>query len=206
MEKFGFTAQQQFTPLSKLSGGEKRRLHLLSILFLNPNFLVLDEPTNDLDLQTLRTLEEFLQDFPGCIIIVSHDRYFMDRLVDHIFAFEGNGEIKDFPGNYTQYRTWKQLEENRPRASVPATNSNEKIKSKNTNGVNPKFTFKEKNEFEQLEKEIPALEKEKKLLEVKMNNGTLDFEKLQAAAERVSEIIVLLDKKEMRWLELSEKV
>ena len=206
MEKFGFTAQQQFTPLSKLSGGEKRRLHLLSILFRNPNFLVLDEPTNDLDLQTLRTLEEFLQDFPGCIIIVSHDRYFMDRLVDHIFAFEGNGEIKDFPGNYSQYRTWKLLEENRPKPSVAVTNNNEKIKSKNTNGTNPKFTFKEKNEFEQLEKEIPALEKEKKLLEVKMNNGTLDFEKLQAAAERVSEIIVLLDKKEMRWLELSEKV
>ena len=206
MEKFGFTAQQQFTPLSKLSGGEKRRLHLLSILFRNPNFLVLDEPTNDLDLQTLRTLEEFLQDFPGCIIIVSHDRYFMDRLVDHIFAFEGNGEIKDFPGNYSQYRTWKLLEENRPKTSVAVTNNNEKIKSKNTNGANPKFTFKEKNEFEQLEKEIPALEKEKKLLEVKMNNGTLDFEKLQAAAERVSEIIVLLDKKEMRWLELSEKV
>ncbi len=205
MEKFGFTAQQQFTPLSKLSGGEKRRLHLLSILFRNPNFLVLDEPTNDLDLQTLRTLEEFLQDFPGCIIIVSHDRYFMDRLVDHIFAFEGNGEIKDFPGNYSQYRTWKLLEENRPKPSVAVTNNNEKIKSKNTNSANPKFTFKEKNEFEQLEREIPALEKEKKLLEVKMNNGTLDFEKLQATAERVSEIIVLLDKKEMRWLELSEK-
>ncbi len=206
MEKFGFTAQQQFTPLSKLSGGEKRRLHLLSILFRNPNFLVLDEPTNDLDLQTLRTLEEFLQDFPGCIIIVSHDRYFMDRLVDHIFAFEGNGEIKDFPGNYSQYRTWKLLEENQPKTSVATTNNNEKIKPKNINGANPKFTFKEKNEFEQLEKEIPALEKEKKLLEVKMNNGTLDFEKLQAAAERVSEIIVLLDKKEMRWLELSEKI
>ena len=117
MEKFGFTAQQQFTPLSKLSGGEKRRLHLLSILFRNPNFLVLDEPTNDLDLQTLRTLEEFLQEFPGCLIIVSHDRYFMDRLVDHLFAFEGNGEIKDFPGNYTRYRIWKQLEENKPQAS-----------------------------------------------------------------------------------------
>ncbi len=117
MEKFGFTAQQQFTPLSKLSGGEKRRLHLLSILFRNPNFLVLDEPTNDLDLQTLRTLEEFLKDFPGCILIVSHDRYFMDRLVDHLFAFEGNGEIKDFPGNYTQYRLWKQLEENQPQTA-----------------------------------------------------------------------------------------
>ena len=104
MEKFGFTAEQQYTPLSKLSGGEKRRLHLLSVLFVNPNFLILDEPTNDLDLQTLRTLEEFLLDYPGCILIVSHDRYFMDRMVDHLFAFEGNGVIKDFPGNYTQYR------------------------------------------------------------------------------------------------------
>jgi ATP-binding cassette subfamily F protein uup len=104
MEKFGFNAEQQYTPLSKLSGGEKRRLHLLSVLFLNPNFLILDEPTNDLDLQTLRTLEEFLFDYPGCILIVSHDRYFMDRLVDHLFAFEGDGVIRDFPGNYSQYR------------------------------------------------------------------------------------------------------
>ena len=207
MEKFGFTAQQQFTPLSKLSGGEKRRLHLLSILFRNPNFLVLDEPTNDLDLQTLRTLEEFLQDFPGCILIVSHDRYFMDRLVDHLFAFEGNGEIKDFPGNYTQYRIWKQLEENKPQTNEPITqNNSEKGKDKTGNALNNKFTFKEKHEFELLEKEISALEKEKELLEVKMNNGSLDFEKLRKAAERINEIIVLLDKKEMRWLELSEKV
>jgi len=212
MEKFGFTAQQQFTPLSKLSGGEKRRLHLLSILFRNPNFLVLDEPTNDLDLQTLRTLEEFLQDFPGCIIIVSHDRYFMDRLVDHLFAFEGNGEIKDFPGNYTQYRIWKQLEENKPQISKnneQQAMGNEKQHTPLSQGVQAvpikKLSFKEKNEFEALEKEIPALEKEKKLLEVKMNNGAMSFEKLQEMAERVNEIIVLLDKKEMRWLELSER-
>jgi ABC transport system ATP-binding/permease protein len=212
MEKFGFTVQQQFTPLSKLSGGEKRRLHLLSILFCNPNFLVLDEPTNDLDLQTLRTLEEFLQDFPGCIIIVSHDRYFMDRLVDHLFAFEGNGEIKDFPGNYTQYRMWKQLEENKPQTSKSNGQwamDNEKQKTRSGQAIqavaNKKLSFKEKNEFEILEKEIPALEKEKKLLEVKMNNGAMDFEKLQEAAERINQIIVLLDKKEMRWLELSER-
>ena len=213
MEKFGFTAQQQFTPLSKLSGGEKRRLHLLSILFLNPNFLVLDEPTNDLDLQTLRTLEEFLQDFPGCILIVSHDRYFMNRLVDHLFAFEGNGEIKDFPGNYTQYRTWKQVEENKLQSSKSngqSATGNEKQKNNsdqiNQEVTNKKLSFKEKAEFELLEKEIPALEKEKKLLEVKMNNGAMNFEKLQEAAERVNQIIVLLDKKEMRWLQLSEKV
>jgi len=204
MEKFGFTAQQQFTPLSKLSGGEKRRLHLLSILFRNPNFLVLDEPTNDLDLQTLRTLEEFLQDFPGCILIVSHDRYFMDRLVDHLFAFEGNGTIKDFPGNYSQYRTWKQLEENKPKEESPR--ETEKVKMKKEGGVAPKFTFKEKQEFELLGKEIPALETEKELLQVKMNNGSLSFDKLQVTAERISDIIVLLDQKETRWLELSEKV
>jgi ATP-binding cassette subfamily F protein uup len=209
MEKFGFTAQQQFTPLSKLSGGEKRRLHLLSILFKNPNFLVLDEPTNDLDLQTLRTLEEFLQDFPGCILIVSHDRYFMDRLVDHLFAFEGNGEIKDFPGNYSQYRMWKQLEENKPVKAEIGKQKTESEISKTENAkpkVDSKLSFKEKTEFEKLEKEIPDLEKEKQLLEVKLNNGASDFEKLQEISEKISDIILLLDKKELRWLELSEKM
>ena len=209
MEKFGFTAQQQFTPLSKLSGGEKRRLHLLSILFKNPNFLVLDEPTNDLDLQTLRTLEEFLQDFPGCILIVSHDRYFMDRLVGHLFAFEGNGEIKDFPGNYSQYRMWKQLEENKPAKAeskmLKAESEMPKAESSKPKAEG-KLSFKEKTEFEKLEKEIPDLENEKKLLEVKLNNGTPDFEKLQEISERISAIIVLLDKKEIRWLELSERM
>jgi ATP-binding cassette subfamily F protein uup len=209
MEKFGFTAQQQFTPLSKLSGGEKRRLHLLSILFKNPNFLVLDEPTNDLDLQTLRTLEEFLQDFPGCILIVSHDRYFMDRLVDHLFAFEGNEEIKDFPGNYSQYRMWKQLEENKPVKAESGKQKTESEISKTENAkpkVDSKLSFKEKTEFEKLEKEIPDLEKEKQLLEVKLNNGASDFEKLQEISEKISDIILLLDKKELRWLELSEKM
>jgi ATP-binding cassette subfamily F protein uup len=208
MEKFGFTAQQQFTPLSKLSGGEKRRLHLLSILFKNPNFLVLDEPTNDLDLQTLRTLEDFLQDFPGCILIVSHDRYFMDRLVDHLFAFEGNGEIRDFPGNYSQYRIWKQLEENAEGKIEKAESEKQKgesVKPKTNGAEKAKLSFKEKTEFEKLEKEIAELEKEKSLLEVKLNNGSMDFEKLQATSERISDIIVLLDKKEMRWLDLSER-
>jgi ATP-binding cassette subfamily F protein uup len=213
MEKFGFTAQQQFTPLSKLSGGEKRRLHLLSILFKNPNFLVLDEPTNDLDLQTLRTLEEFLQDFPGCILIVSHDRYFMDRLVDHLFAFEGNGVIRDFPGNYSQYRLWKQLEENKPenaevrKQKAGSEEQSGESKMQNAQGMEKqKLSFKEKTEFDKLEKEIADLEKEKKLLEVKLNNGAMDFEKLQKASERISEIIVLLDQKELRWLELSERI
>lgn len=201
MEKFGFTAQQQFTPLSKLSGGEKRRLHLLSVLFKNPNFLVLDEPTNDLDLQTLRTLEEFLQDFPGCILIVSHDRYFMDRLVDHLFAFEGNGEIRDFPGNYSQYRIWQQLQENKPQ---PAFEKKENQISSPKDQSKKGLSFKEKKELEDLEKEMKELAEERKLLEVKLNNAGQDFEKLQAISERISEIIVLTDKKELRWLELSE--
>jgi len=212
MEKFGFTPQQQFTPLSKLSGGEKRRLHLLSILFKNPNFLVLDEPTNDLDLQTLRTLEEFLQDFPGCILIVSHDRYFMDRLVDHLFAFEGNGLIRDFPGNYSQYRMWKQLEENKPqnaegrkqKAEGDGQSAESKMQKIQAN-AKQKLSFKEKAEFENLEDEIAELEKEKELLEVRLSNGSADFEKLQETSEKINDIIVLIDKKETRWLELSER-
>ncbi len=212
MEKFGFAAEQQYTPLSKLSGGEKRRLHLLSILFLNPNFLILDEPTNDLDLQTLRTLEEFLLDFPGCILIVSHDRYFMDRMVDHLFAFEGDGVIKDFPGNYTLYREYKLAEEKNPtlvkpipelKAEPPSTNNPQgPVGKPQTN----KPTFKEKFEFEQLEKEIPQLQKEKTTLEEKMNGGAMDYDALQKAAERISTIVQLLDEKEMRWLELSERI
>jgi ATP-binding cassette subfamily F protein uup len=205
MEKFGFNAQQQFTPLSKLSGGEKRRLHLLSVLFLNPNFLILDEPTNDLDLETLRTLEEFLKDFPGCILIVSHDRYFMDRVVDHLFAFEGDGVIKDFPGNYSEYRIWKEKEindnEQSPNKKSIISIQNNKIKSDK-----PKISFKEKNEFEKLEQEMPALQKEKIMLEEKMNTGDLTYDELQKNSERISAIIKLLDEKEMRWLELSERI
>ncbi len=208
MEKFGFSAEQQYTPLSKLSGGEKRRLHLLSVLFVNPNFLILDEPTNDLDLQTLRTLEEFLLDYPGCILIVSHDRYFMDRMVDHLFAFEGNGIIKDFPGNYTQYRealakeafTGNEIkpvaETREPAVAVPAPQKTE----------TKKLSFKEKHEFETIEKEMPALQNEKATLEEKMNAGSLSFEELQKAAARIGEIVALLDEKEMRWLELSERM
>jgi len=210
MEKFGFTAEQQYTPLSKLSGGEKRRLHLLSILFLNPNFLILDEPTNDLDLQTLRTLEEFLLDFPGCILIVSHDRYFMDRLVDHVFAFEGNGVIRDFPGNYTLYRETKEKEDAAEKAQ--GTSGKTQVKEQSTsNKVQAeskpivKLSFKEKHEFETIGKEIPVLQKEKADLELKMSEGKLGFDELQKAAERISTIIAELDKKELRWLELSEQ-
>lgn len=211
MEKFGFSAEQQYTPLSKLSGGEKRRLHLLSVLFLNPNFLVLDEPTNDLDLQTLRTLEEFLLEFPGCILIVSHDRYFMDRMVDHLFAFEGDAVIRDYPGNYSQYReaVSKGLKDENKQ---PALNSNQLMQSKEepvaTTAAPAKekqqLSYKEKREFEQLEKEIPELTSEKTTLEINMNEGSLSYDELQKAAARIAEIIALLDEKEMRWLELSE--
>jgi len=212
MEKFGFTGEQQYTLLSKLSGGEKRRLHLMSVLFLNPNFLVLDEPTNDLDLQTLRTLEEFLLEYPGCILIVSHDRYFMDRMVDHLFAFEGDGIIRDYPGNYTQYREAmsKGLLEKNPQ-QIMKNNEDiiEPISVKNTpvnvNTTAPKkLSFKEKFELETIEKEMPELNKEKQLLEEKMS-GNLSYEELQQAAARISTIIQLLDDKELRWLELSEK-
>ena len=203
MEKFGFNAQQQYTPLSKLSGGEKRRLHLLSILFLNPNFLILDEPTNDLDLQTLRTLEEFLRDFPGCILIVSHDRYFMDRIVDHLFAFEGDGIIKDFPGNYSEYRIWKDSEI----AFLKQNPAGSKVQSRDiVNETDKKqFSFKEKNEFELLEKEIPSLEVEKTTLQELMSSGTMAFDDLQKTSQRITEIIKELEVKESRWLELSEK-
>jgi ATP-binding cassette subfamily F protein uup len=179
----------------------------MSVLFLNPNFLVLDEPTNDLDLQTLRTLEEFLMEYPGCILIVSHDRYFMDRMVDHLFAFEGNGVIRDYPGNYTQYREAvssggltddRQLIKQEPKVSevlqVAASSANAQ-----------KLSFKEKRELELLEKEMPELQKEKATLETRMNEGNPAFDELQKAAERIGVIVQLLDEKEMRWLELSEK-
>ena len=210
MEKFGFTAEQQYTPLSKLSGGEKRRLHLMSVLFLNPNFLVLDEPTNDLDLQTLRTLEEFLMEFPGCILIVSHDRYFMDRMVDHLFAFEGNGIIRDYPGNYTQYREAlsKGLLTENTQQIMKAVEDEKPITENRqpaTAEAPKKISFKEKFEMETLEKEMPQLLHEKKQLEEKMS-GQMGYEELQQAASRISTIIAALDEKEMRWLELSEKI
>jgi ATP-binding cassette subfamily F protein uup len=208
MEKFGFTAEQQYTLLSKLSGGEKRRLHLMSVLFINPNFLVLDEPTNDLDLQTLRTLEEFLLDYPGCILIVSHDRYFMDRMVDHLFAFEGDGVIRDYPGNYTQYREAVSkglLQQETQQIMKPAT-AEPVVASQKENlqpAIPKKLSYKEKLEFETLEKEMPLLLKEKKEIEESMQDEQ-DYEKLQKCGERITEIISLLDEKELRWLELSE--
>ena len=208
MEKFGFGGEQQYTPLSKLSGGEKRRLHLLSILFQNPNFLVLDEPTNDLDLQTLRTLEEFLLEYPGCILIVSHDRYFMDRMVDHLFAFEGDGVIRDFPGNYSQYREAMakgMLENQEGQIMKPSPDLDDPAPVRKEKNNEKKLSFKEKFEMESLEKELPILQQEKETLEQQLASSA-DFDTLQQASERISQLIQLLDEKEMRWLELSEKI
>jgi ATP-binding cassette subfamily F protein uup len=202
---FLFPPDQQYTYISKLSGGEKRRLHLLSILFRNPNFLILDEPTNDLDLPTLGVLENFLTDYPGCLLIVSHDRYFMDRLVDHLFVFEGNGAVKDFPGNYSNYRSSlkekddviRDPDEKQPeRKIVPS----EKTKS----AEKRKLTYNEKREWESLQDELRRLEKEKNNLSEQLNSGALPYEELMKTSERIAEISTLLDEKEMRWLELSE--
>jgi ATP-binding cassette subfamily F protein uup len=202
LQLFLFDPDKQYTYISMLSGGEKRRLHLLSILFRNPNFLVLDEPTNDLDLPTLGVLENFLAEFPGCIIIVSHDRYFMDRLVDHLFVFEGDGIIRDFPGNYSQYR------DNKPEARV--VESSTKREADNVLSVSePKkrqLSFKEKREFETLEKEIGALTKEKRDITEKLTSGRAPFDELQQLSLRIGEVTRLLDEKELRWLELSEIV
>jgi ABC transport system ATP-binding/permease protein len=204
---FLFPPEQQYTYISKLSGGEKRRLHLLSILFRNPNFLILDEPTNDLDLQTLAILENFLSEYQGCLLIVSHDRYFMDRLVDHLLVLEGDGLIRDFPGNYTQYREWQKT--NTEDAPFP----NEEPTAKEVPAAvaaslpavaKKQLTYKEKREFEGLEQDIARLTREKQEVTEKMNNGATPFDELQQLSIRVGELSTLLDDKELRWLELSE--
>lgn len=205
LQLFLFPPEKQYTYVSKLSGGEKRRLHLLSILFRNPNFLVLDEPTNDLDLPTLSILEDFLQEYQGCIIIVSHDRYFMDKLVDHLFVFEGGGEVRDFPGNYTQFREWEKEESRsqKQETAVPAAS----VSKETTVTEAPKarkLSYKEKRELELLEQEIAKLETEKKTIDEKLSSGSLPYEELEPLARRVGEVIQLLDEKGMRWLELSE--
>ena len=201
LQLFLFPPEQQYTYISSLSGGEKRRLHLLSILFRNPNFLILDEPTNDLDLPTLAVLENFLSEFQGCLLIVSHDRYFMDRLVDHLFVFDGDGVVRDFPGNYTQYRLNKKEEEQKEAAAPKPEQKQEKSTKPEEK---KRLSFKEKREFEQLEKEIAALTKEKELVTEKLNSGSAPFDELQALSLRIGEIGNLLDEKELRWLELSE--
>jgi ATP-binding cassette subfamily F protein uup len=212
LELFLFDPDKQYTYISSLSGGEKRRLLLLSILFRNPNFLVLDEPTNDLDLPTLGVLENFLSEFPGCLVIVSHDRYFMDKLVDHLFVFEGDGVVRDFPGNYTQYRIWQKEEEMKSevRSKNLQTGWNSDGEGSDirlqASDIRRKPSFKEKREFELLEKEIADLSKEKVDVTEKLNSGNTPFEELQWLSNRIGEVTRLLDEKELRWLELSEIV
>jgi ABC transport system ATP-binding/permease protein len=197
---FLFPPEQQYTYISKLSGGERRRLHLLTVLFRNPNFLILDEPTNDLDLPTLSVLENYLLEFQGCLIIVSHDRYFMDRLVDHLFVFEGEGEIRDFPGNYSQLREWQKLKEEAP--EVPQAT----VAIKEPEVVLPKkkLSYKEQREFELLENELKTLEKERATLYTELSNSSLPYDKLQEISARINIIGKSIDDKELRWLELSD--
>lgn len=202
LQHFLFTPEQQYDYVYKLSGGERRKLYLCTILMRNPNFLVLDEPTNDLDIPTLQVLEEYLQDFPGCVIIVSHDRYFMDKIVDHLLVFQGNGVIQDFPGNYTQYREWSALKHKEPKEkNQPLEKKDRKVQDVS---VRKKMTFKEKREFEQLEKDIAALEKEQKIIEEELCSGKLTIGELTEKSKRLPVLKDELDEKSMRWLELSE--
>jgi ATP-binding cassette subfamily F protein uup len=201
LELFLFPPDKQYTYLSMLSGGEKKRLQLLTILFRNPNFLILDEPTNDLDLPTLAVLENFLAEFQGCLILVSHDRYFMDRLVNHLFVFEGDGVIKDFPGNYSQYR---ELTVNSPQLIVSISQKDIGNTKQTTVDKKRQLSFKEKREFEILEKEIAELSKEKEIVTHRLNSGDASFDELQQLSNRIGTVTKMLDEKELRWLELSE--
>jgi len=206
LQLFLFAPEVQYNYVSKLSGGERRRLYLCTVLIRNPNFLVLDEPTNDLDIATLNVLEEYLQGFKGCVIVVSHDRYFMDKVVDHLLAFEGDGKIKDYPGNYTDYREWKQLQE----AQEQEERDNLKVKIEKDKPIRvpvnkaPKMSFREKREFETLEKEIALLEKEKREIEHTLSNNLTDSNLIISLSDRIGVIISLIDEKSFRWLELSE--
>ena len=226
LQYFLFTPQTQYNFVSKLSGGERRRLYLCTILMRNPNFLVLDEPTNDLDIVTLQVLEEYLQSYSGCLIVISHDRYFMDKVPDHLLVFEGNGKIKDFPAGYSRYLEWKQLKEseeaqaaaknapknlnatktgNNNRAESTTDQAQEGTKGNSNRTAKPrKLSFNEKREMEQLEKLIPELEAEKAALEAEMSSGTLPIDELTAKSVRISELIDQIDSASMRWLELSE--
>ncbi len=205
---FLFTPEKQHSYVYKLSGGEKRRLYLCTVLMRSPNFLVLDEPTNDLDIVTLNVLEEYLRGFKGCVIVVSHDRFFMDKVVDHLLVFRGNARIKDFPGNYSLYREWKEAEEQREREAEAAQRSRTPAAAEKANRredePKKKLTFKERKEFEALDEEIPRLEAEKAELEAAMSSGTLDGDSLMAKSRRIAEVMKEIDEKTMRWLELSE--
>ena len=207
LQYFLFSPEQQHNYVYKLSGGEKRKLYLCTVLMKNPNFLVLDEPTNDLDIQTLQILEEYLADFPGCVIIVSHDRYFMDKVVDHLLVFKGSGVVKDFPGNYTQYREWSMLQSEPPKNTAPASkpvSDNQGGKNSYRHDSRRRLSYKEKREFEQLEKEIAALEEEQKTIEEELCSGALSVEELTEKSKRLPILKEELDEKSMRWLELSE--
>ena len=212
LQHFLFTPETQYNYVYKLSGGERRRLHLCTVLMRNPNFLVLDEPTNDLDIMTLNVLEEYLQSFKGCVIVVSHDRYFMDKVVDHLLVFKGNAELKDFPGNYTDYREWNELMEEQEKEEKKAEQKKAAQKKTDVTEVKTepkapdrkKLSFKEKQEFEALEKEIPQLEAEKADIEKQLASGTLSSDKIIEASKRFGELGDIIDEKTMRWLELSE--
>ncbi len=205
LQYFLFTPEQQYNYVYKLSGGERRKLYLCTVLMQNPNFLVLDEPTNDLDIVTLQILEEYLQDFPGCVIVVSHDRYFMDKVVDHLLVFKGNGVIKDFPGNYTQYREWASMEDSRDyRESRESRDSRETNKPSYRHDDRRRLSYKEKREMEQLEKDIEALEAEKKQIEEALCGGTTSVDEITAMSKRLPVLNDELDEKSMRWLELSD--
>ena len=201
LQYFLFSPEQQHNYVYKLSGGEKRKLYLCTVLMKNPNFLVLDEPTNDLDIQTLQVLEEYLIDFAGCVIVVSHDRYFIDKIVDHLLVFKGNGEIQDFPGNYTQYREWKSLQSAEEKKSV---NTETKVKRGKSQNGKRKMSYKEKRRFEQLEKEITELEDEQRNIEEELNSGTFSVEELMEKSKRFAVIKNMIDDKTMEWMELSE--
>jgi ATP-binding cassette subfamily F protein uup len=208
---FLFPPSMHYVKVRKLSGGEKRRLYLMTVLVRQPNFLILDEPTNDLDIMTLAVLEEYLADFEGCVVIVSHDRFFMDVIVDHLFVFAGNGKVKDFPGNYSQYREWKKQKEEqevkaRKKEAVEkqTTSAKEEQEKKKQRYAN-RLSFNEKREYEQLEVEITSLEEEKSELEKQMNAGDLPHQELSEKANRVAAIIEEVDEKTMRWLELDER-
>lgn len=208
LQFFLFTPEEQHNYVYKLSGGEKRKLYLCTVLMRNPNFLVLDEPTNDLDIQTLQVLEEYLQDFAGCVIVVSHDRYFMDKVVDHLLVFKGEGEIQDFPGNYTQYREWCRLQpktegEGAEKKATKPTVKEQPSATQKKEGKR-KMTYKEKREYEQLTKELEQLENEQKTLEEALCSGLLSVEELTEKSKRLPEIKDEIDEKEMRWLELAE--
>lgn len=208
LQFFLFTPEEQHNYVYKLSGGEKRKLYLCTVLMRNPNFLVLDEPTNDLDIQTLQVLEEYLQDFAGCVIVVSHDRYFMDKVVDHLLVFKGEGEIQDFPGNYTQYREWCRLQpktegEGAEKKATKPTAKEQPSATQKKEGKR-KMTYKEKHEYEQLTKELEQLENEQKTLEEALCSGQLSVEELTEKSKRLPEIKDEIDEKEMRWLELAE--